>query len=761
MVNLVIMESPSKANTVKSYLGSSYKVVASTGHVRDLPKSTLGIDIDNDFQAHYINIRGKGNLIKELKKEVKKADRVYLATDPDREGEAMAWHLAIALDIPTEKAKRVTFNSITKSVVKEGIKQPREIDMDLVNAQQARRILDRIVGYKLSPYLWKTVKSGLSAGRVQSVATKIIVDRENEIRAFDPREYWTIEAILKMSDGKSVETKFYGFVESKEKVELNSEAEAVKIFDSVNGKKFDVLDVKNGRRIKNPAPPFITSTLQQEASRKLNFQSQRTMRVAQELYEGVNIGAEFGGVQGLITYMRTDSLRISDEARDAAKEFIIDKYGEKYYPANSRVYKSKANAQDAHEAIRPSNIRLEPALIKKMLTNDQYKLYKLIWDRFIASQMESAELATVQTDFGCEGYLFRTNGYTVKFPGYMALYEESTDEPVQSDETNARLPDMNVGDSLESESVNPNQHFTEPPARYNEGSLVKYLEEKGIGRPSTFATIITIIISRGYVKREGKSFVPTPLGEVITKLMCENFPDIVDIEFTADMENRLDAIASGKDTMVDMLNSFYTGFKSELDHALESASEKEIDLPDEETDIICENCGKKMIVKNGRFGKFAACPNYPACKNTKPLTKSGDSLVEKKSEIAPVKCEVCGSDMILRIGRYGSFYACSRYPECTFTKQKVRSLGVKCPICGSDIVTKHGKNKTIFYSCSKYPECTFSSWDMPTNEKCPKCGGMLYRKKGKNQLVCKTEGCGYKVDVQNDEGADGTDSVEK
>ncbi|MBE6541432.1 MAG: type I DNA topoisomerase [Ruminococcaceae bacterium] len=754
MVNLVIMESPSKANTVKSYLGSSYKVVASTGHVRDLPKSTLGIDIDNDFEAHYINIRGKGDIIKELKKEVKKADRVYLATDPDREGEAMAWHLAIALGISPEKTKRVTFNSITKSVVKESIKQPREIDMDLVNAQQARRILDRIVGYKLSPYLWKTVKSGLSAGRVQSVATKIIVDRENEIRAFVPKEYWTIEALLRTSEGKTVETKFYGLEDGKVKLELSNEAEAKKIFDAVNGKSFSVLEIKNGKRIKNPAPPFITSTLQQEAARKLNFQSQRTMRIAQELYEGVNLGSEFGGVQGLITYMRTDSLRISDEARDAAKEYIIEKYGDKYYPETPRVYKSKANAQDAHEAIRPSSTKHEPSAIKKMLTNDQYKLYKLIWDRFIASQMESAELSTVQTDFGCAGYLFRTNGYTVKFPGYMALYEESTDEPVHSDETNTRLPEMEEGDILSCDNVTPNQHFTEPPARYNEGSLVKFLEEKGIGRPSTFATIITIIISRGYVKREGKSFVPTPLGEVITELMCENFPDIVDIEFTADMENRLDAIASGDDTMLDMLNSFYGDFKNELDKALEGAADREIDLPEEETDIICENCGKKMVVKNGRFGKFAACPNYPICKNTKPLTKSGDSLVEKKAEVAPMKCELCGSDMILRTGRYGSFYACSRYPECKFTKQKVRSLGVSCPLCGSDVVTKHGKNKTVFYSCSKYPECTFSSWDMPTNEKCPTCGGMLFRKKGKNQLVCKAEGCGFKADIQGDSAAD-------
>ena len=760
MVNLVIMESPTKASTVKSYLGSSYKVVASKGHIRDLPKSTLGIDVDNNFEAHYINIRGKGDLIKELKKEVKNADRIYLATDPDREGEAIAWHLITALAIPPEKANRVTFNSVTKAVVKEGIKHPRQIDMDIVNAQQARRILDRIVGYKLSPFLWKTVKSGLSAGRVQSVSTKIIVDRENEIRAFVPEEYWTIEAVLLTKDGKKVKTKLYGLASDGNKLSIGNEEEAKKVFDAVNGKDFAVSDIKLGKKLKNPSPPFTTSTLQQEASRKLNYQSQRTMKIAQELYEGMNLGSEFGGVQGLITYMRTDSMRISDEARDAAKTFITEKYGEEYYPKTPRVYKSKGNnVQDAHEAIRPSNLNLEPAAIKKALTTEQYKLYKLIWDRFIASQMQSAELSTVQTDFNCEGYIFRTSGYTVKFPGYMALYEESTDDK-NTDDENVKLPEMKVGDILASESVTPVQHFTEPPARYNDATLVKYLEEKGIGRPSTYATIITTIISRGYVKREGKQLVPTPLGEVTTELMCENFPDIVDCKFTAYMESQLDDIESGKTTMLDVISGFYKNFSVELEAAFKNVADRDIELPVEETDIICEHCGSRMIVKNGRFGKFAACPNYPACKNTKPLAKTGDGLVEKKAEKTDMKCELCGADMILRTGRYGSFYACSRYPECKFTKQKVKSLGVKCPECGSDIVTKYGKNKTVFYSCSRYPECKFSSWDMPTNEKCPNCGGMLYRKKGKNQLICKTEGCGYKVDIQNSEDSGETETNE-
>ena len=735
-------------------------MVASKGHIRDLPKSTLGIDVDNNFEAHYINIRGKGDLIKELKKEVKNADRIYLATDPDREGEAIAWHLITALAIPPEKANRVTFNSVTKAVVKEGIKHPRQIDMDIVNAQQARRILDRIVGYKLSPFLWKTVKSGLSAGRVQSVSTKIIVDRENEIRAFVPEEYWTIEAVLLTKDGKKVKTKLYGLASDGNKLSIGNEEEAKKVFDAVNGKDFAVSDIKLGKKLKNPSPPFTTSTLQQEASRKLNYQSQRTMKIAQELYEGMNLGSEFGGVQGLITYMRTDSMRISDEARDAAKTFITEKYGEEYYPKTPRVYKSKGNnVQDAHEAIRPSNLNLEPAAIKKALTTEQYKLYKLIWDRFIASQMQSAELSTVQTDFNCEGYIFRTSGYTVKFPGYMALYEESTDDK-NTDDENVKLPEMKVGDILASESVTPVQHFTEPPARYNDATLVKYLEEKGIGRPSTYATIITTIISRGYVKREGKQLVPTPLGEVTTELMCENFPDIVDCKFTAYMESQLDDIESGKTTMLDVISGFYKNFSVELETAFKNVADRDIELPVEETDIICENCGSRMIVKNGRFGKFAACPNYPACMNTKPLAKTGEGLVEKKAEKTDMKCELCGADMILRTGRYGSFYACSRYPECKFTKQKVKSLGVKCPECGSDIVTKYGKNKTVFYSCSRYPECKFSSWDMPTNEKCPKCGGMLYRKKGKNQLICKTEGCGYKVDIQNSEDSGETETNE-
>lgn len=747
MRNLVIIESPGKVNTINSYLGSGYKVIASNGHVRDLPKSSLGIDIEDDFKPHYINIRGKGNLIKELRKEVKNADKIFLATDPDREGEAISWHLVTALDIPSEKAKRITFNEITKTAVKDGIQNPRDIDMNLVNAQQARRILDRIVGYKLSPFLWKTVKSGLSAGRVQSVASKIIVERENEIRAFKSKEYWTIEALLETEKQKTFTAHFYGLAESKKKIELSCEAEAKAITNSIEGKRFVVSEIKKGQKLKNPAPPFITSTMQQEASRKLNFQSQRTMKIAQELYEGVNLGSEFGGTQGLITYMRTDSLRIADEARVAAREYIAEKYGDKYYPETPRIYKTKANAQDAHEAIRPSGSMLEPAVIKKFLTSDQYRLYKLIWDRFIASQMTSAELSTVQTDIVCDQYLFRASGYSVKFPGYMAVYEESTDEPKAEDEKNSRLPQINDNEELSVKTITPSQHFTEPPARYTEASLIKFLEERGIGRPSTITPIITLIISRGYVKREGKSLVPTPIGEITTKIMCEQFPDIVDYKFTASMEDNLDEIEKGDATMTSVLSEFYAGFKKELDVAMETVAKNNVEIPVEETDIVCELCGSRMIVKNGRYGKFAACPNYPSCKNTKPLTKSAEGLIEKKQEIAPIKCELCGADMILRHGKFGSFYACSKYPECKFTKQKIKNLGVPCPECGSEIVTKYGKNKTVFYSCEKYPVCQFSSWDMPTNEKCPVCNSMLYKKKSKNQLICKKEGCNYKIDL--------------
>ncbi len=757
MANLVIVESPSKASTIKGYLGSNYKVIASKGHVRDLPKSSLGVDIENNFDAHYINIRGKGDLIREIRKEAKNAGKVFLATDPDREGEAISWHLAAALGIPVEKTLRVSFNEITKTAVKSAIKAPRTIDMNLVNAQQARRILDRIVGYKLSPFLWKNVRSGLSAGRVQSVATRIIVEREEEIRAFVPTEYWTVDATLAADDGHEFTVRFYGDKDGR--IKLGCEADAIKVVNAVSGKDFSVASVKKSKRKKLPAPPFTTSTMQQEAARKLGFQSQRIMRIAQELYEGVNIGAENGGVQGLITYMRTDSLRISADAQSDAKSYIAEKYGDKYSPSIPRVYKQRAGAQDAHEAIRPTRVDLEPAKIKKYVTPDQFKLYKLIWERFVASQMESAVLSTVTADFEASDYIFRTSGYTVDFPGYMAVYEESEDETQKnadevSEQKNIRLPDVSEGQKVRSVAIDPDKHFTEPPARYNDASLIKFLEEMGIGRPSTFATIITTIIARNYVKREGKSLVPTPTGELTNKLMKDHFPDVVNYRFTAQMETDLDEIENGNVDMNDVLSDFWRGFERELSAANENIKSEELEIPVEETDIICEKCGSRMVVKNGRFGKFAACPNYPQCKNTKPLnaksnTDGEESNTEKKVTVADFKCEKCGADMVQRSGKFGSFFACSRYPECDFTKQKTRDIGVPCPKCASKIVMKTGRNRTVFYSCEKYPECDFSSWDLPTNEKCPNCNNILFRKKGQALLICHEKDCGFKKPIEN------------
>ncbi len=743
--NLVIIESPGKIETIRSSLGSNYTVMASAGHVRDLPKSTLGVDIENGFAPHYINIRGKGDTIKALKKVAKEADKVFLATDPDREGEAIAWHLAEQLGIPLDRSCRVSFNEITKPAIKEAIKSPRGIDENLVNSQQARRILDRIVGYKLSPFLWKTVKSGLSAGRVQSVATRIIVEREAEIRAFVPQEYWTLDVDLSV-DGTIVTAKFYGTAKAKMKV--TNEAAAKKIVDAVSGRPFAVTGIRRAVRQRQPSPPFTTSTLQQEAFRKLGFQAQRTMKVAQELYEGINLGSEYGGAQGLITYMRTDSLRVSTLAQNAALDLIRTQYGEDYLPAKPRVFKSKANAQDAHEAIRPSSVDILPKNIRKSLTSDQYRLYKLIWERFVASQMAVAEFNTVSIDFENNGYIFKTTGYTVKSRGYMAVYEsaDTDNKGDEGEELTASLPPMTEGMSCHADHISPLQHYTEPPARYSDASLIKFLEENGIGRPSTYNTIISTIISRGYVKREGKTLVSTQLGEVTTKLMSENFPEIVDYEFTATLENKLDSIEQGDATIEGVLGEFYTDFAKELEKANLSVSRQDVVIPDEVSDIECEKCGSRMVYKNSRFGRFLACPNYPECKNTKAIDKDGKVIVreEKKPEVADFKCEICGGDVLIRNGRYGAFYACSNYPTCRFTRQKVSEIGVSCPDCGARIIPKHGRKRITFYSCEKYPECKFSSWDLPTNEKCPDCGKMLFYRKSGKALICKDKQCGYK-----------------
>ncbi len=738
MANLVIVESPSKAVTIKNYLGSGYKVLACQGHVRDLPKSSLGVDVDGDFTPHYINIRGKGDIITALKKEAKNAGKIYLATDPDREGEAISWHLAATLGLPIEQTRRVTFNEITKSAVKAAIKTPRNIDMQLVDSQQARRVLDRIVGYKLSPFLWKAVKSGLSAGRVQSVATRIIIDREQEINSFIPEEYWLLDA--NFSNG-AVKARYFGKADSQSRVELTSEAQTYEVINSVKNEKFVVVSVKNAVRQKSPAPPFNTSSMQQEASKKLGFQSQYTMRIAQELYEGINLGAENGGIHGLITYMRTDSLRISDEAVAATKQYIAGKYDKRYVPSHARVYKVRDNAQDAHEAIRPSDVTLEPDMIKKYLSSGQYKLYKLIWSRYVASQMANAEFDTVTSDIQAANHIFRVSGYVVKFDGFMTLYK--TDDTEDEDAEN-KIPDLKKGQVLTLDALVPAQKFTEPPARYTEATLIKFLEEKGIGRPSTFAQIISTITSRGYVKRTGHSLAPTSLGEITTKLMIDNFPDIVDYAFTAQMEDSLDSIADGKNTFVSVLSGFYSDFNNNLKNAEEKVKNHSFELPAEQTEIICDKCGSVMIVKNGRYGKFAACPNYPECKNTMPL--DGKKQASSEPEITDQVCESCGGKLVIRSGRYGQFYACENFPKCKFTKQITKETGAPCPKCGSAIVSKRGKNNSVFFSCEKYPKCDFSTWDAPVKDKCPECGGTMFYKKSKAIAYCiNKESCGYTV----------------
>ncbi len=750
MSNLVIVESPAKASTIKGYLGSSYKVIASKGHIRDLPKSGLGVDLEHDFEPHYINIRGKGDVIKQLKQEAKNASKIFLATDPDREGEAISWHLATALGIDPEKTCRVTFNEITKSAVKDAIKHPSTINSNLVNSQQTRRILDRIVGYQLSPFLWKAVRSGLSAGRVQSVAARIISEREEEIRSFVPKEYWTVYANCKTPDGDVIPTRFFG----KNGVEIrpSCEAEAKVITDALKSYPLRLVGIRKATKSRLPSPPFTTSTLQQEASKKLGFQSQRIMKTAQELYEGINLGSELGGFCGLITYMRTDSLRVSSIAQEAAVQVIEEQYGKEYHPDSPRQFKAKPGAQDAHEAIRPANVALSPDKIKKALTADQYKLYRLIYERFLASQMSAASFSVVSLEFTCGEYQFRASGSTLKFKGYLAVYNNVSE--LEEGENAPALPaiaSLKEGSELPLVDSGATQHFTEAPPRYTEASLIKFLEENGIGRPSTYTAIITTILERNYVRREGKTLLPTPLGEVTTKLMKEHFPSIVDYQFTADMEDRFDAIARGEETMLAVLKEFYSSFSTSLETAKSAVEQGSVEIPPEESDVVCEKCGNRMVYKSGRYGRFLACPNYPTCRNTKPLDKDGRPVErkEEKVEVADFKCENCGGDMVLRNGRYGSFYACVRYPECKYTKPKVNELGVSCPKCGAKIVSKIGKGK-LFYSCERYPECDFSTWDLPLNEKCPECGDILLYRKSRKLTFCRSRVCSYKREDQDE-----------
>ncbi len=691
MSKLLIVESPTKVKTIRKYLGNGYEVMASNGHVRDLPKSSLGIDIQRDFRPQYINILSKAKLIKDLKNAAQKSDGVILATDPDREGEAIAWHLAVLLGIPMDQLNRVTFGEITKKGIEEGMKHPRKIDLDLFDAQQARRVLDRIVGYKLSPFLWKKVRRGLSAGRVQSVTVRLLVDREKEIQAFVPVEYWTVEALLKTEEGGQFTAKLRTKNGVKPKdFTIRNQAECEAVLKDLSGKPFRISDLKTGTHRRQPAPPFITSTLQQEASRKLGFTSGKTMSTAQSLYEGVELAGE--GQTGLITYMRTDSLRISDEAIAAAKNYLERQYGKKYVFDGKRTYRQGRNesVQDAHEAIRPTNIELTPEKVRSSLTPDQYKLYKLIWDRFLASRMSDQIQNTMSVDLVSGDYFFHASGFSVAFDGFTVLYEESSDD---KKEQPTELPPMTMQTGITLEEMRHQQKFTQPPQRYTEASLIKTLEENGIGRPSTYAPTISTIIERGYVERSQKALIPTPLGMVVTDLMIQEFPEIVDEKFSADMEKQLDEVERGGVDWKQMIATFYDGFEEQLSRAESEMDGKRLEVPAEETDVICEKCGRKMVIKSGKFGKFLACPGFPECKNTKRI------VVETKGT---------------------------------------------CPKCGSKILQKKSKAGKTFYACEKGKDCGFMSWYEPTDKICPKCGSSLFRRRGKSPaLLCQKEGCGY------------------
>ena len=685
-LNLVIVESPSKAKTIGKYLGPEYTVKASMGHLRDLPKSKMGIDFEKGFKPDYRPIAGKKDIIDDLKTTAAKVDAVFLATDPDREGEAISWHLKELLGLPDEKAHRVTFNEITQRVVKESIQNPRKIDYNLVDAQQARRILDRIVGYQLSPLLWKKVRRGLSAGRVQSVATRLVVDRENEIRAFVPQEYWSLDVTLnRMGKAGSFVAHYHG---EEKKRELKSEAEVQSVVDDITGKVFTVTNVKKGEKKRTAAPPFTTSTLQQEASRKLGFTPKQTMAIAQQLYEGVDVEGE--GTLGLITYMRTDSLRLSDEAMAAAADFIKSRYGASYYYGKFHVFKTKSNAQDAHEAIRPTHVELDPERIRGSLTKEQYKLYKLIWSRFLASQMANALFDTVSIDTECAGHIFRASHQSMRFPGFIAVYEEGRDD--EGEIVGSPLPDLQEGEQATASKIEKEQHFTQPPARYTEATLVKAMEEKGVGRPSTYATIVSTIQDREYVIKQDKRLAPTALGEVVNQLMMERFNDIIDVEFTAGMENQLDAVEEGTRHYQDVLSEFYGDFQKELEDAEAALEGVRLKVPEEETDEVCELCGRKMVIKMGRFGKFLACPGYPECKNAKPL---------------------------------------------------VERMPGRCPKCSSGMLKKKSKRGYAYYACEKGAECGFMSWDVPTELDCPVCGQTMFKKSGRGRMkpFCINENC--------------------
>ena len=687
---LVIVESPAKARTIEKYLGGDYRVVASMGHLRDLPTNNLGVDIENNFEPDYQPVKGRGDVIEDLRKSSAKAKTVYLATDPDREGEAISWHLKELLDLPDEKARRVTFNEITRKVVQDSIQHPRDIDQDLVDAQQARRVLDRIVGYKLSPLLWKKIRKGLSAGRVQSVATRMVIDRENEIRAFVPEEFWYLFATLSTEGGDTFRASFYGTPEKKQ--ELHSEEEVEKICRVIDGKPFVIQSVKHGKKERSPSPPFITSTLQQAASRRLGMTPRRTMSIAQQLYEGVDIAGE--GTIGLITYMRTDSLRLSEDALAAAGDFIRSHYGEKYYYGKPRRYKTGSNAQDAHEAIRPSIPSLTPEQVRSSLTGDQYRLYRLIWGRFTASQMANAVYDNVTIDALCEGYIFRANHSEINFAGYTDVYKDDEEEGEDAGKGKKPLPELHDGESVALKKLDREQNFTTPPSRYSEATLIRAMEEKGIGRPSTYAPTISTITAREYVVKEGKYLRPTPLGETVTALMEERFPDIVDVKFTARMEESLDRVEEGKEDWKKLLCDFYDGFAVSLDKAETALQGVHLKVPDEVSSEVCPNCGKNLVFKSGRFGRFLACPGYPECSFTMPI------VVEM-----PGKCPKCGGRILKRTSRNGHpFYVCENRP----------------------VGEKQQENR-------ERPVCDFWTFDVPVKDDCPSCGKTMFKVSGKGQ----------------------------
>jgi DNA topoisomerase I len=737
--NLVIVESPAKAKTINKFLGKNYTVVASMGHIIDLPKSKLGVDVENDFKPQYVVMADRKKNLSALKKDAKGKEAIYLAADPDREGEAISWHIKNALCEGDAKKKcyRVEFDEITKDAVLDAFKHPREIDMHLVNAQQARRILDRIVGYKLSPLLWKKIRKGLSAGRVQSVAVRLICEREELVKKFIPQEYWSIEADLSTDGDKTFTSKLLS--KDGEKVVIPNKESADGILKELGGKEFIISKIVKKEQRRHPSPPFITSTLQQESYRKLGYSTKKTMVIAQQLYEGIEL--EEGATTGLISYMRTDSTRIAKEAQDGARALIERDFGPNYVPKEPRIYKAKKEAQDAHEAIRPTYFDKKPSDIAKSLTQDQLKLYTLIWNRFIASQMESAVLDQTAVDISAGSYVFRANGSIIKFNGFIAVYTEGHDEG-DEEEKEGILPEMSEGQKLSLKAITPNQHFTQPPPRYTEASLVKELEQKGIGRPSTYSPIIGTIQDRGYVEKEGKALKPTELGVTVNEQLVKHFPVIMDVEFTANMEDKLDQILEGSVDWVSVLREFYGPFEKTLKEAETGMEKIKKEIM---TTEVCEKCGQLMMIRSGRFGDFMACSAYPKCKNTKPLPGS------KEAEEVKEVCEKCGKPMVFKRSRFGSFLACSGYPDCKNIKPILKPTGIKCPQCGGDIVERKSKRGKIFYSCSNYPKCKFALWNKPLEEKCPKCGGIMVEKRTKSEAkkMCVNEACGHTEDILN------------